>query len=75
MSSELHVVHECPGCGEPVDDDEDYVLAQEYASAPGFGQSDFEAHALASGAVRRFHVGHFRGQIGDRVYRLVNDSR
>jgi hypothetical protein len=64
------VDHICPGCGKPVRSGEDYVVAREYVVEPGF-----TLHALRDQdpvrAERRFHVEHFRGQIGDRLYELA----
>jgi hypothetical protein len=67
-------VHICPGCGAQVADEAPFVRAQEYENAPGFGQRDFDPGALAKGAVRRFHVGHFVDRIGNRVYALLDDA-
>ena len=62
--------HICPGCGEPVTSGEDHVVAREYVVVPGF-----TLHALrdedSPRAERRFHVKHFRGQIRDLFYELV----
>jgi hypothetical protein len=60
----------CPGCGQPVTPGEDYVLAREHRLEP-----DVALHAKRSdrsdGVERRFHVGHFRGQLGNCFYELV----
>jgi hypothetical protein len=70
MSEGQEVVYRCPGCGRPVADDEDYVRAREHPL-----ESGFELHVReANGVVRRFHVEHFRGRLGDRVYELVRDD-
>jgi hypothetical protein len=59
----------CPGCGEPVRRGEDYVVALEYRVDP-----EFALHAQrdrSHGLERRFHVAHFRGQLGAHAYELV----
>jgi hypothetical protein len=66
-------VHVCPGCGLPVVEGEKYLVAQEYENAPGLGQRDFEPEALAKGAKRRFHVGHFHKRIGNLVFEVERD--
>lgn len=68
------VVYDCPGCGRPVLDDEDYVIAREFRRdevlAHGFG--DPRATGVRPpGVERRFHVQHFRGQIGVYFYELT----
>jgi hypothetical protein len=58
----------CPGCGEAVGPGEDYVVAYEYKLEPGF-----TLHGKGvdpDGAERRFHVGHFRGRMGNLHYEL-----
>ena len=67
-------VFRCPTCGRPVRDDQEYVRAREYESAGGFGDTDFAPSALAKGRIDRFHVGHFRGRIGNKVWELVDDG-
>jgi hypothetical protein len=64
----------CPGCGSSVNDGEDYVVALEYEAEPGFSLHQMP-HDLPATAERRFHVEHFRGQLGDRVFVLVDASR
>jgi hypothetical protein len=59
-------------CADPVEDDETYLLAQEYENAPGLGQQDFEPAALAKGAQRRFHPAHYRERIGNKVFELLD---
>lgn len=62
----------CPGCGQPIEPGDDYVVAREYESAP-----DFSLHMNGderARPTRRFHVAHFRRQIGERVYELVHDE-
>jgi hypothetical protein len=63
----------CPGCGQPVKPDEDYVTAREHRSEP-----DFALHlgneGSSDGVERRFHVGHFRGRLGDCFYELLRSS-
>jgi hypothetical protein len=60
----------CPGCGEPVKPGEDYVVAREHSL-----ELDVSLHAQrrdrSDGVERRFHVGHFRGQLGNFFYELV----
>lgn len=64
----------CPGCGEPVKPGEDYVVAREHSL-----ESDVSLHAKrndrSDGVERRFHVGHFRGQLGNYFYELVARER
>ena len=59
----------CPGCGEPVKPGEDHVVALEHRLA-----HEVSLHGQKSrpsdGVKRRFHVGHFRGQLGDYFYEL-----
>ena len=73
MSKASAIVYECPGCGATIEPGEDYVVAREYQLAP-----DFSLHARGHGetvrAIRRFHVEHFRGRIGDYVYELIHDA-
>ncbi|MGH3079026.1 MAG: hypothetical protein ACRDPZ_12710 [Gaiellaceae bacterium] len=73
MSDQEAIVHECPGCGRPVEPGEDYVVAQEYELEP-----DVALHGtkrdVALGVQRRFHVEHFRGRLGDHFYELDNDQ-
>lgn len=71
MSLRQEVVYHCPRCGRPVADDEDYVRAREHRLEPGF---ELHQRRDANGLERRFHVEHFRGRIGDRVYQLVRDE-
>ena len=68
-------VHICPGCGYRVEEGHEFLVAQEFQNAPGFGQRDFEPEALARGALRRFHVGHLHKRIGDLVFQVVDDER
>jgi hypothetical protein len=62
----------CPACGQPVNPGEDYVVAREHVG----GQ--FALHLNGEGSPerdeRRFHVGHFRGRLGDRFYELVTPT-
>ncbi len=69
-------VYVCPGCGRSVDPDHEYVLAQEYELARGFSsrKTTITKDDLAVGAKRRFHAGHFRGQIGGYYYELIDDE-
>ncbi len=63
------IVYECPGCGTPIEPSADHVVAREYES-----QLDFVLHmhgGASTRATRRFHVAHFRRQIGECVYELV----
>jgi hypothetical protein len=48
------------------------VVAREYELEPGFSLH-IKADDLAVGAERRFHVGHFRGRLGDNFYELVDE--
>jgi hypothetical protein len=73
MPDESAHVYVCPGCGEVVARDEDYVVAKEYRLEPGF-QLHLKGKGRAEGVERRFHVGHFRGRLGDCYYELVADS-
>ena len=67
------IVYECPGCGRVVEPGEDYVVAREYPQAPDFNLH-MHGHDRAARVVRRFHVEHFRGRLGDHVYELVHDE-
>ena len=71
--SEGIIVWECPGCGQPIEPDDDYVAALEHPLT-----SDFTLHMKARddvGKTRRFHVEHFRGRLGDHVYELIDAQR
>jgi hypothetical protein len=64
-------VDTCAGCGRPVDPDKLYVDALEYESA-----ADFVLH-MGDGKPRtrrRFHVEHFRRQIDDCLYVMVDEE-
>ena len=64
------IVYECPGCGKTIEPGEDYVVAREYPLTP-----DFSLHMEGRddvGTIRRFHVEHFRGHLGDHVYELID---
>jgi hypothetical protein len=74
MSDYPPEVFTCPGCGRAVEEGEDYVVALEYQSEPGFSLHQMP-HDSPVTAERRFHVEHFRGQLGDRVFVLVDGSR
>ncbi len=67
------IVYACPGCGKSIEPGEDYVVAREHRLAP-----DFDLHMTGQQdtvmAVRRFHVEHFRGRMGDYVYELVHEA-
>ena len=67
------IVYECPGCGQPIESGEDFVVAREYELAP-----DFSLHMTGNEdtirAIRRFHVEHFRGRMGGYVYELVHEA-
>jgi len=67
------IVYECPGCGNTIEAGEDYVVAREYQIAPDFSLH-MKGHEETVRAIRRFHVEHFRGRIGDSVYELVHDA-
>jgi len=65
------MVYTCAGCGRPVDPDEPYVDALEYDSA-----ADFVLHT-GDGmprTTRRFHVEHFRRQIDDCLYVMLDED-
>ena len=73
MSQASVIVYECPGCGKTIEPGEDYVVAREYPLTPDFnlhmeGLDDVET-------IRRFHVEHFRGHLGDHVYELIDAQR
>lgn len=61
----------CPGCGGEVEPHEDHVRALEYKDEPGFRLHLHEA--APSGIERRFHVEHFRRQLGERIFVLVHE--
>jgi hypothetical protein len=61
----------CPGCGEPIEPGEDHVVALEHRLEPEVALHE-QRSRLSGGVERRFHVGHFRGQLGDRFYELVS---
>jgi hypothetical protein len=67
---EISAVYICPGCDFPVQPGEDYVIAREYRLEPDVGLHLKPDHPLES-IERRFHVGHFRGRMGDFFYELV----
>jgi hypothetical protein len=50
-------------------------VAQEYEIARGFSErtSVIAKDDLARGTLQRFHAGHFRGEIGNRVYEIVSN--
>jgi hypothetical protein len=69
-SNRVPEVHQCPCCGKPVSDDEDYITAREYTLLPGSIPScSMTTAELAGSVVRRFHAGHFRECVGNRFYR------
>jgi hypothetical protein len=65
------IVYVCPGCGMPVEADDDYVVAREYDL-----ECEFSLHMagrdVSGGVERRFHVEHFRGRLGERFYELMH---
>jgi hypothetical protein len=67
------IVYECPGCGRVVGPGEDYVVAREYPLASDFSLH-MTGHQGAARAIRRFHVEHFRGRMGDYIYELVHEA-
>ena len=72
MPAASAIVYECPGCGKIIEPGEDYVIAREYESP-----TDFVLHVHHDEyprASRRFHVAHFRRQIGECVYELVHEE-
>lgn len=73
MSEASAIAYECPGCGKAVEPGEDYVVAREYQSAPDFSLH-LKEHEETARAIRRFHVEHFRGRMGDYVYELVRED-
>lgn len=70
MTEEIPPMYACPGCGEPVGADEDYVVALEYEAEHGFSLHQMTG---ALGTERRFHVEHFRGRLGDRLFVLLHE--
>jgi hypothetical protein len=66
MTEEPSRGYTCPTCEKFVDDDENYIVADEYEAVAGFGAPT----DLAAGLPRRFHRHHFQERIGDRIYRL-----
>ena len=72
MPKRRTIVYVCPGCSEPVEPGEEYVVAREYEPEPGFS---LHMQGGATGTERRFHVGHFRGRLGDHFYELVHHTR
>jgi len=66
------VGHVCPACGRPVEPGEDYVIALEYEDEPGFRLHEMSDHVPVR-VERRFHVEHFRGRLGDRLFALVDE--
>ena len=73
MSNDSPEIFECPGCGRSVEPGEDYVVALEYQAEPGFSLHQM-SHAVSVTVERRFHVEHFRGQLGGRFYVLTDES-
>jgi hypothetical protein len=73
MSDDPPESFECPGCGRSVQPGEDYVVALEFEAEAGFSLHRM-SKAVPLTAERRFHVEHFRGQLGDRFYVLVDGS-
>ena len=71
--SDSTVVFECPGCGRRIEPGEDYVVALEFEALAGFSLHAMTQDAAPT-AERRFHVEHFRGRLGDRVFMLVAES-
>lgn len=73
MPDASNIVYERPGCGNAVEPGQDYVVAREYQLA-----LDFSLHMKGQDetvrAIRRFHVEHFRGRMGDYVYELVHEA-
>jgi hypothetical protein len=67
------IVYDCPGCGRIIEPGEDYVVAREYRLAPDFSLH-MKGHEEPVRAIRRFHVEHFRGRMGDYVYELVQEA-
>jgi hypothetical protein len=67
------IVYECPGCGKSIEPGEDYVVAREYYLAPDFSLH-MKGHEETVTAIRRFHVEHFRGRMGECVYELIHDA-
>ena len=63
----------CPSCGQLVKPGEDYVAAREH-----FVEGEVALHLngepSSASAERRFHVGHFRGRLGDFFYELVEPA-
>jgi hypothetical protein len=67
------IVYECSGCGRPIEPGADYVAAREYEVAPDL-DLHMKGHEETVRAIRRFHVEHFRGRVGDYVYELVHEG-
>jgi CRP-like cAMP-binding protein len=63
----------CPGCGRPVAEDELWIDAAEGVDAGRLGMSELPDDEMAWGRRVRFHAGHFRRRIGQKVYRPVRD--
>lgn len=68
MSDHSPEVFECPGCGRSVERGKDYVVSLEYEAEPGFSLHQMVSNAVPVTVERRFHVEHFRGQLGDRPH-------
>jgi hypothetical protein len=61
-------VHACPGCGRPVAPGEDYVVAREHRYE---AEVALHSNGESEHVERRFHVGHFRGRLGEYFYELI----
>jgi hypothetical protein len=57
----------CPGCLQPLEPGDEYVVARQYDEAPGLAQ----LRMASEGSVLRFHRQHFRRRLGDKVYRVL----
>jgi hypothetical protein len=73
MPDDAAVIHQCPGCGLPVEPGDVYVVALEYELEPGFSLHRM-AHDSGATAERRFHVEHFRARIGDSLFALIHEQ-
>ena len=73
MAMRPATAYECPGCGIAVEPGEEFVVAREYQVVGDFSLH-CDIHDLPVRAERRFHVEHFRRQIGDKVYELLDQQ-
>jgi hypothetical protein len=69
--SEPRVIWFCPACEREVFEGSPYEAAEEGQDVTGFPESG--ATEIAWGKPVRFHLGHFRTQLGGRYYRRIFD--